>query len=159
MKRNIIITIFFLVLLGVLITAGSLFSTKKEITPVPTLPSIVPDNPSVVNTQSFQLIDTFPKEDVSTTYLPIREIAFTFNKPVSVENFYYSISPLTEASPRQGGNPSVVIFSPSEAWQEGTTTITIFSKTKSTDGKSLPQDYVFKINTAFPKHTNNDPDY
>ncbi len=160
MKKNLIIILSLVAIVAIISVVASLLSPKKkEALPLPNAPSIVPENPSLINTQTFQLTDVSPQKNISKIFLPIQEIALTFNKPVSVESFYYLISPPTKVSPRQGESPAEIIISPNESWQEGITTIIISSKTKSTDGQSLSASYTYKLNTAFPKAQHGNSDY
>lgn len=143
------------VLLGILILffVLSLIYRKNPTTggPAPTPSPLPSPTPTPVPENMLLVTKTNPAINTSTTYLPITEIEFVFNKKVDPKTVLLNVLPLAETKIRQKPESPLSLFvAPATTWKPGITTITITSAL-SEDKTPLSLTFTYSINTSFPK--------
>ena len=98
--------------------------------------------------QNFKIISVSPAEDLNSTFMPIKEIVFTFNSPISENQVFSQITPNQQVTFKIETNKLKIL--PKTKWLEELTTIKILKSTKSIYGGSLGLDFEYKINFLVP---------
>ncbi len=153
MKRIFLFAVVFL-FIATVVAILFLNPTPRKRQPI-TIPTPIPVQP-IVKPTTLKLLTTAPPEDPLDRRLPIQQIAFVFNEPVSPGGFFYSIDPFVETIVRQEDSSYTIILSAKGVWTEGTTTISILPTTQSTKGNRLNLTYKYKLLTGYPKNIHPD---
>lgn len=163
MSRLLIILVLILTLLIIgSVIYFSFFAPKKtSVGPDPIMQASIAPSPyrkpsGSVETPSetkLELTGINPEENTDINYLPVKQVFFSFNKPMNPGTFSVKIAPEAEIllSLKQNDSNTIVV-SPQKNWQEGITTITVLSETTSADGAKLEESFSYKINSSFPKN-------
>lgn len=123
---------------------------QASFSPAPFRPPLSPAS-TPVETKTLALTSISPTEDINQTFLPIKQVFFTFNEAMNPATFKAEASPSAEITISLDSNdPKTVIVSPKQKWQPGITAITIQQTTTSSNGNILDKPIVYKINTKFP---------
>lgn len=102
--------------------------------------------------KELEVISVDPPQDTTKVQILIRRVDFTFNQPISPNQFRYKVDPPTETIVRTTeGVDRLIMISPKVHWSIGITTITILPTTKAISGALLKTPYVYKIKTDFPE--------
>ena len=157
------ILIIIVLILAIIVLGTYLFiSPSKQQTPTTQQPPIPieqissPTPSSDISTisgqlKAFQVEKITPVQNLSTDYSPITPIEIKFTDNVSLDNLVITTQPQTPTTIYMK-DTSAIRLVPKSSWEIGTTTITILKQTSSSNGVSLPENYLYRIKTAWPKN-------
>lgn len=133
MKASFIILLLTLIITGILFLLVLFLKEQKSTVP-----------PTKKTQQPLSVVSYSPK-DSAVEYLPVQQVAISFNQPVNPDSVKITTTPLTETAVRQGSDASTIIVSAKPAWKNGTTTIEVLS-----EDKPIIPPFVYQLKTGFP---------
>jgi hypothetical protein len=114
-------------------------------------PSIFPNISPTLPPSLARVVNVYPEENTTTTFLPVQQVSITFSSPLETvavidvsPKVNFKILPDTN-------NPNTLVISPDPVWKTGITTISI-KKNNIVDKPLLDREFIYKINTGYPKN-------
>lgn len=136
-KKTLLIVIpAIVVILGLVL---ALFLWRKALEPSP-------------EGKKFELLNINPPLAPGYLYGQSLQITFTFNQPVDLKTFSYSLSPKTQVLTRASVGREQVTLSPEGPWPEGNFALILSKKTKSLAGERLDRDYSYRFSVGRDAH-------
>lgn len=122
-------------------------------------PTIVPPTESTIPPTSRQgetvVVSVFPEENIRSVFLPVQQISILLSSPLLPDDIKAVSSPPVSIDILKDQNdPRKLIISPTVRWESGIVTTITISDSGIWGRKFLKEDFIYKINTDFPK---NDP--